>query len=100
MMIELAIINQLNENNKHKIFLFFQNKLNLCCCKCAKTTEFYGQSNTLVCLENEKYNDFIHSLLHYFCKNCCSLYQNTQFHGQIRMGDEKEIPDTVIQCLS
>ena len=83
MMIELAIINELNENNKRNIILFFQNKLNRCCCKCAKTTELYGQSNTLVCLENEKFNDFIHSLLHYFCKNCCRLYQNTQFQCQI-----------------
>ena len=82
MMIELANSRGLNSNIKTRIEYFFQKKLDSGCCICENSKNIRGQSNTIVCLENPLYNEFIRSLLHQFCKNCLK-YQNSEFFCQI-----------------
>ena len=82
MMIELIFLKGLNRNIQSRIKYFFQKKLDSCCCICKKSSNIVGQSNTIISLEKPYYNNFIHSLLHYFCRNCLE-YQNTEFFCQI-----------------
>ena len=82
MMMELIHLRGLNRDIQARIKYFFQKKLDSCCCICGKSSNIVGQSNTLISLENSYYNNFIHSLLHNFCKNCIK-YQNTEFFCQI-----------------
>ena len=72
----------LNENIKERIQYFFQKKLDSCCCICARTNSIAGKSNTIVSLEHPYYNNFLHNLIHNFCRNCIK-YQNTEFNCQI-----------------
>ena len=82
MMMELSNLRGLNENIKARIQYFFQKKLDSCCCICAKSNSIAGQSNTIVSLEHPDYNNFLHKLIHSFCRNCIR-YQNTEFLCQI-----------------
>ena len=82
MMMELIHLRGLNRDIQARIKYFFQKKLDSCCCICGKSSNIVGQSNTLISLENSYYNNFIHSLLHNFCRNCIK-YQNTEFFCQI-----------------
>ena len=82
MMMELSDLRGLNENIKARIQYFFQKKLDSCCCICAKSNSIAGQSNTIVSLEHPYYNNYLHNLIHNFCRNCIK-YQNTEFLCQI-----------------
>ena len=82
MMMELSNLRGLNENIKERIQYFFQKKLDSCCCICARTNSIAGKSNTIVSLEHPYYNNFLHNLIHNFCRNCIK-YQNTEFNCQI-----------------
>ena len=82
MMMELSNLRGLNEKIKARIQYFFQKKLDSCCCICARTNSIAGKSNTIVSLEHPYYNNFLHDLIHNFCRNCIK-YQNTEFNCQI-----------------
>ena len=82
MMMELSNTRGLNENIKARIQYFFQKKLDSCCCICARTNSIAGKSNIIVSLEHPYYNNFLHNLIHNFCRNCIR-YQNTEFLCQI-----------------
>ena len=83
MMFQIGAIKQLNMNIFKTIGYYFQRRLDNCCCICKITGKPVGRSNCIISLENNNYNNFLHSLFHYFCANCCQQYQNTEFDCKI-----------------
>ena len=83
MMFQLGIIKLLNNSNLTMIRNYFQKRLNSCCCICAKSSNIAGKSNTIICLENQENNIFLHQLVHFFCGNCCRKFQNSEFNCHI-----------------
>ena len=83
MMFQLGILKQLNNNNLIMIRNYFQKTLNTCCCICAKSSNIAGKSNTIICLEDQENNIFLHQLVHFFCGNCCRKFQNSEFNCHI-----------------
>ena len=83
MMFQIGTIKQLNINVFKAIGYYFQRRLDNCCCICKITGKPCGRSNCIISLDNPDNNKFLHSLFHYFCANCCQLYQNTEFECQI-----------------
>ena len=83
MMFKIGTIKELNIKIFQVIGYYFQRQLDNCCCICKVTGKPVGRSNSIISLENNDNNTFLHSLFHYFCANCCKLYQNTEFDCQI-----------------
>ena len=83
MMFHLGTIKLLNNNNLIMIRNYFQKRLNSCCCICAKSSNIAGKSNTIICLEDQENNIFLHQLVHFFCGNCCRKFQNSEFNCHI-----------------
>ena len=79
MMMKLVLIKELNNDIITRIQYFFQNKLNICCCMCAKTDGLRSYSNKLISLEKPEYNPFLRCLYHYFCQNCSTKLKNSEF---------------------
>ena len=83
MMMELILIKGLNKDIYERIKFYFQNKLDLICCVCAKTKDIRGYYNSLISRDKPEYNQFLHSLKHYFCTKCALVNKNKEFFCQI-----------------
>ena len=70
MMRELILIKGLNKDIYERIKLYFQKKLDSICCICIKTEVIRDNSKSLISRDKPEYNQFLHSLKHYFCDNC------------------------------
>ena len=83
MMMQLAIIKELNYDILSRVIYFFQNKLDSCCCICRKSIFIGSQSNNLISLDKPIYNKFLQKLRHFFCQNCCVKNINSEFDCKI-----------------
>ena len=83
MMRELILIKGLNKDIYERIKLYFQKKLDSICCICIKTEVIRDNSKSLISRDKPEYNQFLHSLKHYFCDNCLAVDKNKEFFCQI-----------------